>query len=151
MKIKEFVFQFISRACCVCVAISLLFFTLAQIIMVTSLDNEVGISFSQYALFLLFSLILCGAAYLFRLPLPKIINLLIHYFVCGISFFIMFSVAGKLQLGNFGKITVFFAIFTIFYAVFFGLYLLFKYLFLSDGKKTKNKKKAHEEPYKKRF
>lgn len=148
MKVKDFILKFISRACCVCVAISLLFFTVAQIIMATSLENEVGISFSQYALFLLFSFLLCGAAYLFRLPLPKALNLLIHYLVCAVCFFVMFSVTGKLQLGNFGKATVFFVIFTLFYALFFGIYLLFTRVLLRD--KTRSQKKA-EEVYEKRF
>lgn len=146
MKIKSFLLELFSRACIICVAVSMLFFALAKIVTLNSLDGELGISFSQYALFALFSLILAGASYLFRLPLSKFLCLLIHFVTTGVSFFVMFAVAGKLNLKSFGGAMVFFALFTLLYALFFGIYLLFKRLLFPEAFKKK------EAPvYKKRF
>ena len=146
MKVRDFILQLISRACVICVAVSLLFFAVAAIVTANSLDGALGISFSQYALFMLFSLLLTGAGYLFRLPVSGVLRLLIHYLVAGACFFIMFAVAGKLNVGSFGGAMVFFTLFTIFYALFFGIYLLIKWLLYPE----KRKKKA-EQHYEKRF
>ena len=148
MKIRSFIFKLISNACVICVAVSLLFFAAASIVTANSLDGQLGISFSQYALFILFSLLLAAAAYLFRLPLPRSLCLLIHFVVTAICFFVMFAVAGKLNLKSFGGAMVFFALFTLLYLLFLGLYLLFKRIVFPE--KTKNKRKE-EVPYEKRF
>ena len=147
MKIRSFLLKLISRACIICVAISFLFFVVAQIVTINSLDGELGISFSQYALFALFSLLLAAAGYLFRLPLSKFLRLFIHFVVTGVSFFVMFAVAGKLNLKSFGGAMVFFALFTLLYALFFGVYLLFKRLLFPEALK----KKKDAEVYEKRF
>ena len=146
MKIKSFLLELISRACIICVAISMLFFVVAKIVTVNSLDGELGISFSQYALFALFSLLLTGAGYLFRLPISKVLRLFIHFVATGVSFFVMFAVAGKLSLKSFGGAMVFFALFTLLYALFFGIYRLFRRLLFPEAFKKK------EAPtYEKRF
>lgn len=147
MKIKAFLLELLSRACIVCVAVSMLFFVIAKIVTINSLDGELGISFSQYALFALFSLILAAAGYLFRLPISKVLRLFLHFVTTGASFFVMFAVAGKLSLKSFGGAMVFFVIFTLLYALFFGIYLLFKRL-LSPAP---FQKKKDMETYEKRF
>ena len=147
MKIKALVLELLSRACIVCVAVSMLFFLVAKIVTVNSLDGELGISFSQYALFALFSLLLAAAGYHFRLPISKILRLLIHFVTTGVSFFVMFAVAGKLNLKSFGGALVFFVLFTLLYALFFGIYLLLKRLLYPEA----FQKKKVAEPYEKRF
>ncbi|MBO7171017.1 MAG: hypothetical protein J6W28_07570, partial [Clostridia bacterium] len=61
MKIKNLLLELISRACIICVAVSLLFFVVAKIVTANTLGGELGISFSQYGLFALFSLLLAAA------------------------------------------------------------------------------------------
>jgi hypothetical protein len=147
MKVRDFILQFIFRACVVCVAVSLLFFAVATIVRSNSLDGELGISFSQYALFFLFSLLLTGAGYVFRLNLHRALRILIHFLITGVCFFIMFAIAGKLNLGSFGGAMIFFVLFALLYALFFGAYALLKYLLFPELRKPK---KA-EEHYEKRF
>ncbi|MBO5653313.1 MAG: hypothetical protein J6S44_03775 [Clostridia bacterium] len=147
MKIKNLLLELISRACIICVAVSLLFFVVAKIVTANTVGGELGISFSQYGLFALFSLLLAAASYLFRLPLSKALCFLIHYVATGASFFIMFAIAGKLTAKSFGGAMVFFALFTLLYAVFFGVYLLFKRLLFPEA----FPKKKGAEDYKKRF
>lgn len=148
MKIRAFIFELLSRACMTCVAVSLLFFAVAAIVTANSLDGKPAIPFSQYALFFLFSLLLAAAGYLFRLPTHKVLRLLIHFLVTAACFFVMFAVAGKLNMHNFGGAMVFFSLFTLFYALFFGVYLLLKWLLFPESRKKKAKAEEH---YEKRF
>lgn len=152
MKIKSVIYTLVGRACAICVGTSLLFFTVAQIASYIRMDGELGISFSQYLLFLLFSFVLAGASYLFRLPLPRAVNLLIHYASCLLSFFITFIAAGKLVRVTASAILVFAMIFTLLYAVVFGICLLIRKLVGSPEKVAKsNKKHEAEEEYRSRF
>lgn len=152
MKMKSIISTLVSRACLICVGISLFFFTVAQIAAYVRMDGELGVSFSQYLLFLLFSFILAGASYSFRLPLPSAVNVLIHYAICLLSFFITFIAAGKLVRMTASTVLVFTVIFTLLYALVFGIFLLIKRLFGKAEKqeKTARKSKAEAE-YQNRF
>ena len=147
MKVRDFILRLISNACVICVTVSLLFFAVAAIVTANSVEGALGISFSQYGLFILFSLLLAAAAYLFRLPVSGFLRVLIHYAVTAACFFIMFAVAGKLNASSFGGAMVFFALFTLLYAVFFGAYLLVSHLLFPE----KRRKNTKEESYEKRF
>lgn len=152
MKIKSVIYTLVGRACAICVGISLLFFTVAQIAAYIRMEGELGISFSQYLLFLLFSFVLSGASYFFRMPLPRAVNLLCHYACCLLSFFITFIAAGKLVTLTPSVVLVFVAIFTVLYALFFGIFLLVRKLLGSSSKSSKiDRKSKAEEEYQSRF
>ena len=152
MKLKTLIASLVGRACAICVGISLLFFTVAQIASYVRMDGELGISFSQYLLFVLFSLVLAGASYIFRLPLPRVLNLLIHYASCLLSFFVTFLAAGKLVKLTPSACLVFAVIFTLLYALVFGVYLLVRKLFRISPKSEKSDRKTKaEEEYRSRF
>ena len=144
MKVRDLFLGILTRASSVCVGMSLVFFIVAQIASSSRLEGELGISFSQYLLFILFSFAITGAGYLFRLPLPYLLNLLIHYAVCLLSFIITFMAVGKLVATGGISLFVFAVVFTVFYAVCFGLYLLLRFLLFPEKRNERTKKKKKE-------
>lgn len=140
MKARNFILSFFGRTCAAAVALSMIFYIFMEIAYASSLELERGISFSQFLLLLLCAACLSASAFLFLLPLPKIANLLLNYIASFLSFYIIFSAAGK-----FFNFLATWLLFTVFYAVFWGLFLLFRFLFYPEKRREKSKAEAQKE------
>ena len=147
MNVKSHIISFFGKTCAACVGLSLLFYIVMAILSETSLEITSAIPFGQFLLLLLAGALLTAAGYLFRLPLSKAINVLLHFISC---FILLLS--GNLIVLNAGSILVFFVIYAVCYLAVFGLYRLCRYLFFPEIRNEKTKKeKKEEEEYVKRF
>lgn len=145
MKIKNEILSFIGKSCTACVGLSLLFYIVMEIIFSTSIDRERGIPFTQFLLLLLCAFLLTGASYLFRLPFPKALNLLLHFAVSFLSLFITFVASGKLVKSGATSVLVFLVLFSVLYGLCFGIFLLFRFLFFPEKRQEKAKKERQKE------
>lgn len=146
--LKDCIRPFLARSCVICVAISYLFFIFAQ----TLKEDVLAITFSQYLLLFVFSLLLSASGFIFRIPLAKPILVAIHYVATALIFFITFTSAGKLSFPTTASLFVAIALFTVVYAVIYAVYALGKHLFKRFVPKENKEKKAAEPPvYEKRF
>ncbi|MCQ2385536.1 MAG: DUF3021 family protein [Clostridia bacterium] len=143
---KNKILPFIKDACGICVFISFLFFLFAKLIFIGRSDTtELGIAFSQYLLFFLFSLVIRGAGCIFGTKLPKLLQVLIHYTLTGVSLFIICILASKISLDSFAKMFGAFCFYTLIYALCLAVLLLF-------GKiKQKRKGTENKDTYENRF
>ena len=152
MKIRsQEIALFLYRATAFCVGISLAFFLFAQVVASIRGEGQLGISFSQYALILLFSLLLSAAHYLFCLPLARPLCIFIHYAVCAVAFYIVFFTASKLMVENAGAFIVLLGLFTLFYIIFFGAAVLLRFLVSPKRKQKKAAEANAEASYERRF
>ena len=152
MNVKSHIISFFGKTCAACVGLSLLFYIVMAILSETSLEITSAIPFGQFLLLLLAGALLTAAGYLFRLPLSKAINVLLHFISCFILLLLTFVLSGNLIVLNAGSILVFFVIYAVCYLAVFGLYRLCRYLFFPEIRNEKTKKeKKEEEEYVKRF
>ena len=125
---KEFVRKILISTCVICTLISVFFYFIAAIVNeVESLFDETAVTFRQFALILLFSLLVALANRLLAVQKLHIaLRILIHYATLLAAFLVVFIAAGKLNVS--GPASVFLAvmIFTVLYAVCFvaGYFLL---------------------------
>ncbi len=148
---KDTFFKLFSRASVICVAISFLMLSVTQIIKATDGGGIPAVTLAQFSLFFLFSLILAGASFLFRLPFHNALCTLIHFLSCGVAFFAVFMLAGKFAFESPAAIFIALMLYTVLYAVGFGIYMLTRLISrLLSGKDTP--KTPKETPvYEKRF
>lgn len=144
MKIKNFIFSFIGKSCAACVGLCLLFYIAMESLAQGSLDVPLGIPLGQFILLLISALLLSAASYLFQLPLPKLINLLLNYIACFLSVFLTFAVGGKFNVTGAG-VPAFALVFTVAYAIIFGFVLFFHFLLHPEARKAKSKKEQKKE------
>ena len=129
-------------------AVSDLLITLAFFLFATiqglSTGLEVGISFSQYALILLFAFIFALSKQILQLfELSLLWRTLIHFLISAVAFIVIFLAAGKITPTPSG-IFVFCFLFTVIYAVLFFSKLLVSHLLkknFSNSEKTQEPKK----------
>lgn len=147
---KDVIKEFVSRTAVISVIITYFFFFLAQSIKA----DMIAISFSQYLLLFVFSLILSASFFIFRIPIAKPLCLLIHYAVTCVSFFVIFAATKKLSFPTTASLFVAIALYTLIYAAIFGILLLVKYLmnrFASRTVKSHSEKPKEKPSYEKRF
>ena len=140
MKIRDLIPSFFARACCASVALSTVFYIFMEIAYSTSLDVVNGIAFGQFLLLFLCAALLAGASYLFLLPLPRSVNVLLTYITNFLSLFIVFNAAGK-TLSFLPTLLIF----TLFYAIFFGILFLFRLIFYPEKRREKTKAEEKKE------
>ena len=145
MNIKKSILSFFGKTCTSCVGLSLLFYLLIEILSTTSLDIVRALPAGQFLLLLLCAALLNAASYIFLLPLPKAINVLLHYIVCILSLFVTFIATGKVVASNAANVLVFFVIFSFLYALYWGLFLLARFLLFPEKRKEKTKKEQKKE------
>ena len=129
-------------------AVSDLLITLAFFLFATiqglSTGLEVGISFSQYALILLFAFIFALSKQILQLfELSLLWRTLIHFLISAVAFIVIFLAAGKITPTPSG-IFVFCFLFTVIYAILFFSKLLVSHLLkknFSNSEKTQEPKK----------
>jgi hypothetical protein len=144
-----------SRACTICFFSSLAFFLLALGILEKATP---AFTLSQYLLFFLFSFLLSASFYLFLIPLAKPLLLILHCLVCGVSFFAVFAIAGKIAFNSTAQVFVAIILFIVVYAVIYALARLVKFLLAKAGftakpllKKDEAEKEKEVPAYEKRF
>lgn len=149
MTVKEFVRKILVSSCVVCTLISVFFYFVAAIVNeVESLFDETAVTFRQFLLILLFSLLVALANRLLSVAKLHIAwRILIHYATLLAAFLIVFVAAGKLKISGPSSVFLSIMIFTVLYAVCFvaGYFLL--RLFGALPEKTKKE----ETPYNPRF
>ena len=147
---KTFIRKILVSTCVVATLISVFFYFLAAIVnKVESLMDETAITFRQFLLILLFSLLVALANRLLAYPKLHIaLRILIHYATLLAAFLIVFVAAGKLKISGAASLFLSIMIFSVLYAVFFvaGYFLLRLFGALPN-------KKNEEEPrtYRSRF
>ena len=133
-------------------AVSDLLITLAFFLFATiqglSTGLEVGISFSQYALILLFAFIFALSKQILQLfELSLLWRTLIHFLISAVAFIVIFLAAGKITPTPSG-IFVFCFLFTVIYAVLFFSKLLVSHLvkknFINSEKTQEPKKETYQ-------
>ena len=149
--IKDVFSKLLFRTTAICVAVTLAVLTVTQIIKSADGGGIPAITLGQFALFLLFSLLLAGASFLFLLSLHKALCLLIHFTVCGIAFFALFMLAGKFAFGSPSAVFIAMLLYTVLYAVGLGIYLLVRLIARFLSKKDAPKTQKEAPVYEKRF
>ena len=142
-----------SRACTICFFSSLAFFILALGILEKATP---AFTLSQYLLFFLFSFLLSASFYLFSIPLAKPLLIIFHCIACGVSFFGIFAIAGKISFRSTSSVFVAIILFIVVYTVIFLLTrlakLILRKLGLGRDSAEKEPSKIKEVPaYEKRF
>ena len=149
MTVKEFVRKILVSSCVVCTLISVFFYFVAAIVNeVESLFDETAVTFRQFLLILLFSLLVALANRLLSVTKLHIAwRILIHYATLLAAFLIVFVAAGKLKISGPSSVFLSIMIFTVLYAVCFvaGYFLLRMFGALPE------KAKKEEPPYNPRF
>lgn len=149
MTVKEFVRKILVSSCVVCTLISVFFYFVAAIVNeVESLFDETAVTFRQFLLILLFSLLVALANRLLSVAKLHIAwRILIHYSTLLAAFLIVFVAAGKLKISGPSSVFLSIMIFTVLYAVCFvaGYFLLRLFGALPE------KAKKEEPPYNPRF
>lgn len=146
--LKDYISEFIARTCVICVGISYFFFLFAQLLK----EDVLAITFGQYLLLFIFSILLSLSGFLFRLPLPKPLVVFIHYATTAVVFFVTFTAADKLSFPTTASFFIAVVLFTAVYALIFALYALFKLLLNRfASKEIKEKAVAEKSSYEKRF
>ncbi len=145
LHIKQHLFD----ACSICVIFTLALFAFNALMHKT---GNFGVSFKQYAILLLFSVIIAYANDLFKLKnLAFFARLLLHFFVLAIAFYVVFLLAGMIRLESTANFFMAFLLYTIFYAVFFGIVLLIKKCFYPKKEDKKAKNTSEKKPYQNMF
>ena len=149
--IKNILPKLISRACTICVAISFLLFLLGNAMALPT--ESLKLDLEDYFLFFIFSLILSGSFFIFRLKLAKPILVAIHFPICAIDFFATFSLSGKLNLQNTAAWFVAIVLLILVYALIFGAFILLRYLLqkLNAKKEATSIASKNKVTYEKRF
>lgn len=130
--------------------ISLAFFLFAAIQGFSS-GLEAAISFSQYALILLFAFILALSKHILRLfELSLVWRTLIHFVISAVAFIVIFIAAGKIAPTPSG-IFVFCFLFTVIYAIVFFLKLLLSHLIKKHCDKPEKAQDTNKETYQSMF
>ena len=147
---KTFIRKILVSTCVVATLISVFFYFLAAIVnKVESLMDETAITFRQFLLILLFSLLVALANRLLSVKsLHAVLRVAIHYATLLAAFLVVFVAAGKLKIS--GPASVFLAvmIFTVLYAVFFVAGYFLSRLFRDA---PDEKKKTDDAAYRPRF
>ncbi len=150
MTVKVFVRKILVSSCVVCTINSVFFYFVAAIVNeVESLFDETAVTFRQFLLILLFSLLVALANRLLSFQKLHIaLRIAIHYATLLAAFLVVFVAAGKLKISGPSSVFLSVMIFTVLYAVCFvaGYFLL--RLFGAIPKEEKNK---DETPYRSRF
>jgi len=149
--LKDVFSKLIFRTSAICVAVTLAVLTVTQIIKSTDGGGIPAVTLGQFALFLLFSLLLAGASFLFLLPIHKALCLLVHFAACGVAFFALFMLAGKFAFESPSAVFIAMMLYTVLYAVGLGVYLLARLIARLISKKDAPKAKKEAPVYEKRF
>jgi len=149
--IKNILPKLITRACTICVAISFLLFLLGNAMALPT--ESLKLDLEDYFLFFIFSLILSGSFFIFRLKLAKPILVAIHFPICAIDFFATFLLSGKLNLQNTAAWFVAIVLLILVYALIFGAFILLRYLLqkLNAKKEATSIASKNKVTYEKRF
>ena len=145
MNIKQSILYFFGKTCAAFVGLALLFFILLAILSQTDLDVVRALPLGQFLILLLTAALLNGSAYLLRLPLPKIVCILLNYIACILSLFITFIASGKIIASNAANVLVFLVVFSFFYGLYWGLFLLIRFLLYPEKRREKTKKEQQRE------
>ena len=140
MSVKTFIRKTLTSSCVVCTVISVVFYFIAAIVNeVEELFNETAVTFRQFLLILLFSVLVALANRLLTVKrLHVALRILIHYATLLAAFLVVFIRAGKLKIS--GPASVFLAvmIFSVLYLVFFLVsYFTLRFLIAPEEKKKK--------------
>lgn len=148
MTVKDFVRKILVSTCVTCTLISVFFYFVAAIVNeVESLFDETAVTFRQFLLILLFSLLVALANRLLSVrKLHAALRILIHYATLLAAFLVVFVAAGKLKISGPSSVFLSIMIFTVLYAVCFtaGYFLL--RLFGAIPSKKKNEEPAAYNP-----
>ena len=138
------------RSCAICVFSISLFFVLAHGFIDAATP---ALTFGQFAIFFLFSLLLSASFFIYMIPLVKPLLTSIHCLLCGICFFSTFLLAGKIHFQSTSSVFVAIICYLIVYFLIFALSHLFRFLFRKITKTSVAKEKTEPEvpAYEKRF
>ena len=147
---KDFVRKILLSTCVNCTLISVFFYFIAAIVnKVESIMNETAVTFRQFLLILLFSLLVALANRLLSVrKLQIVLRVAIHYATLLAAFLVVFVAAGKLKISGAASVFLAIAIFTVFYAAFFAAGYFLIRLF---GEKPDDKKETEQPVYRSRF
>ena len=145
MNFKKSILSFFGKTCTACVGLSILFYILIEILATTDLNIVRAIPAGQFFLLLLCAALLNAASYLFLLPVPKGISVLLHYISCILSLIFTFAATGKIALSSASSILVFVFIFSFLSALYWGLLLLFRFLLYPERRRERTKKELKKE------
>lgn len=150
MNPKTFIRKILVSTCVVATLISVFFYFLAAIVNeVESLMDETAVTFRQFLLILLFSLLVALANRLLSVrSLHAALRVAIHYATLLAAFLVVFVAAGKLRISGPSSVFLSVMIFTVLYAVFFVAGYFLSRLFRDD---PDEKKKADDAAYRPRF
>jgi len=152
MSPKDFIRKILVSASVVCTVISVCFYFVAAFVNeVESLFDESAVTFRQFLLILLFSLLVALANRLLSFQgLHVTLRVAIHYATLLAAFLIVFIWAGKLKISGAASFFLAIMIFTVLYAVFFlAAYFFLRFL---GALPTQKKAKEEEKPvYRPRF
>ena len=150
MSPKDFIRKILVSSCVVCTVISIFFYFIAAIVNeVESLFNETAVTFRQFLLILLFSVLVALANRLLSVSrLHVALRILIHYATLLAAFLVVFIRAGKLKINGPAAVFLSIMIFTVLYVAFF----LLAYFTLRFLGALPNRKEPEEKPeYRSRF
>lgn len=147
---KTFIRKILVSTCVVATLISVFFYFLAAIVNeVESLMDETAVTFRQFLLILLFSLLVALANRLLSVKkIPIVARVAIHYATLLAAFLVVFVAAGKLKISGPSSVFLAVMIFTVLYAVFFVAGYFLSRLF---REKPDEKEKAENSAYRPRF
>lgn len=150
MNPKTFIQKILVSTCVVSTLISVFFYFLAAVVNeVESLMNETAVTFRQFLLILLFSLLVALANRLLSVrSLHAVLRVAIHYATLLAAFLVVFVAAGKLHISGASSVFLAVTVFTVLYAVFFVAGCFLSRLFRD---KPDEKKKAENDAYRPRF
>ncbi len=149
MSVKTFIRKTLTSSCVVCTVISVVFYFIAAIVNeVEELFNETAVTFRQFLLILLFSVLVALANRLLAVKrLHVALRILIHYATLLAAFLVVFIWAGKLKISGPASFFLAVMIFSVLYLVFF----LVSYFTLRFLNAPEEKKKNESTEYRSRF
>ena len=143
MSVKTFIRRVLTSSCIVCTVISVFFYFLAAIVNeVEELFDETAVTFRQFLLILLFSVLVALANRLLSVRrLHVALRVLIHYATLLAAFLVVFIWAGKLKISGPASVFLAIMIFSVLYLVFF-LAAFFTLRFLGSPEEKKKNESA---------
>ena len=150
MSPKDFIRKILVSSCVNCTVISAIFYFIAAIVNeVESLFSETAVTFRQFLLILLFSVLVALANRLLSVTrLHVALRILIHYATLLAAFLVVFIRAGKLKINGPAAFFLSIMIFTVLYVAFFLIsYFTLRFLGALPSRKEPEEKPA----YKSRF